>query len=446
MSVFELNLDGLVGPSHHYAGLAFGNRASLSHARTVSNPAAAAHQGISKMRCLHELGIKQAVLPPHARPNCLLLKQLGFVGAPHQQLMRAFHEAPELLSACYSASSMWTANAATVSSSADTTDQRVHFTSANLISHLHRHQEAVFSSHLLQTLFADPRYFKHHPALPSTMILRDEGAANHMRLCEQHASPGLSIFVYDQQTLPAGNDHPKPIRFPARQTLEASQAIARQHQLTPNNTFFVCQNPKVVDEGVFHNDVIAVSNESLLLVHEAAFLNQKAFLSDLIAQSPFPIQIVEIKDHALTVAEAVETYFFNSQLVTLLNNTMAIIAPTECENHPKIQTLFQEIRTSTPIKTVYYLSLKQSMQNGGGPACLRLRVLLQEEELMAMHQGVIVDLDLLTRLDQWVDTHYRTSLLFEDLVDPALMQECYNALDALTGILKLGSIYPFQRV
>ncbi|MDX2347040.1 MAG: N-succinylarginine dihydrolase, partial [Legionella sp.] len=33
-AVYELNLDGLVGPTHHYAGLAYGNTASLAHANT----------------------------------------------------------------------------------------------------------------------------------------------------------------------------------------------------------------------------------------------------------------------------------------------------------------------------------------------------------------------------------------------------------------------------
>lgn len=145
MNVYELNMDGLVGQTHHYAGLSSGNIASTNNALSISNPQAAARQGLEKMRRLYNMGLKQGLLPPHQRPNLNLLYQLGFKGTPSEQINKAYKTAPELLSACYSASCMWTANAATVSASVDTEDNKVHFTAANLISNLHRHQEADFS-------------------------------------------------------------------------------------------------------------------------------------------------------------------------------------------------------------------------------------------------------------------------------------------------------------
>ena len=449
MDVYELNMDGLVGPTHHYAGLSAGNIASTTNALSVANPAAAALQGIKKMRFLHHLGLKQAILPPHQRPNLHLLHQLGFTGTPAEQVRRAKQEAPTLLSASYSASSMWSANAATVSASLDTQNKRLHFTAANLVSNLHRHQEAMFSRSLLQRIFADERYFQHHAVLPKTMIIGDEGAANHSRLCEQYNRAGINLFVYGKQALPAGNKYPAPQHFPARQTLEASEAIARSHQLDLNKVVFACQNPDAIDQGVFHNDVIAVANESVLLIHEDAFLNQRKILDELSSKASFPIQIIEINRKQMTIADAVKSYFFNSQLITLPDTNikkMALIAPAECEHNMAIKAFIDSLLAdqSNPIAQIHYLDLKQSMRNGGGPACLRLRVPLNETELSAMHQGVLVTDALLDTLEHWVTKHYRTQLHANDLDDPALIDEGFSALDELSAILKLGSIYPFQ--
>ena len=451
MNVYELNLDGLVGSTHHYAGLSPGNLASTSNALSVANPKAAALEGLNKMRLIHELGIKQALLPPHQRPNLHLLHQLGFGGSPAQQIASAKKTSLTLLSACYSASSMWTANAATVSPSQDTKNQRVHFTAANLVSHLHRHQEANFSHFLLKTLFANEEYFNHHFILPKTMVTSDEGAANHNRLCASHQDSGLHLFVYGKKGLTCNNPMTTPKKFPARQTLEASQAIARSHQLDLNHVVFAQQNPAAIDQGVFHNDVIAVANESVLLLHEHAFINQSDVLHELSMKAAFPLNIIEISNQQLSVAKAVKSYFFNSQLMTVSGiseaKSMILLAPKECEEDPAIQSLIHDLINSdtNPIHRVHYLSLKQSMQNGGGPACLRLRVPLNEAEFSSMHKGVLINEALLKTLEAWVKTHYRSELHANDLADPHLINESFQALDELTSILKLGSIYPFQK-
>lgn len=449
--VYELNMDGLVGPSHHYAGLSAGNIASTTHALSNANPAAAAHEGINKMRLLHKLGLKQAVLPPHQRPNLHLLHQLGFTGTPAEQVRKAKRTDSALLSAAFSASSMWTANAATVSASSDTYNNRVNFTAANLVSNLHRHQEANFSSKLLQQIFADQQFFQHHAPLPKTIMMGDEGAANHNRLCAEHTSPGLNLFVYGKQALPAGNTFPAPTRFPARQTLEASQAIARLHQLKADQVLFACQNLTAIDQGVFHNDVISVANESLFMLHEEAFLNQPELLNKLSQIAAFPLQIIEVSSAQISVAEAVNSYLFNSQLVSLANvdgnKNMALIAPAECAENKRIKSYIDDLISDNdnPIGQVHFLDLKQSMQNGGGPACLRLRVPLNQQEFSAMHQDVLVSDNLLDTLAAWVDKHYRTQLHANDLDDPNLIDENFAALDELTKILNLGSIYPFQK-
>ncbi|KTD17016.1 N-succinylarginine dihydrolase [Legionella jordanis] len=446
MPAFELNLDGLVGPTHNYAGLSPGNVASIMNALSLSDPKSAALQGLAKMRLLHNLGLKQGVLPPHQRPNLHLLHQMGFHGSPSQQIEKALRTAPELLSACYSASSMWAANAATVSASVDSADGKLHFTAANLISNLHRHQEADFSHDLLKQIFADPMHFEHHPVLPKTAITSDEGAANHNRICRSHGTPGITLLVYGKRGF---RDQLKgPNNYPARQTLEASQAIARAHQLIPEQVIFARQNPKAIDEGVFHNDVIAVANETVLLIHEEAWCEQKHILAELKAKLEFPLNLLEIRSQELSVAEAVNTYLFNSQLVSLPNSRgMVLIAPAECEQNPRTKFIIESLIAdqSNPINQVYYLELKQSMQNGGGPACLRLRVPIQELELTRMHQGILIDDALLNQLEHWINRHYRSELQLKDLSDPLFIDECLTALDELSTLLNLGSIYPFQR-
>lgn len=284
-----------------------------------------------------------------------------------------------------------------------------------------------------------------HRPLPATLLTRDEGAANHSRLCATHSDPGIHLFVYNQQMLPFSNTCPTPQRFPARHTREASEAIARAHRLDDQHVLFAQQNPSVVDQGVFHNDVIAVANESVLFIHEDALLDQARVLASLRSKLQ-TIQVITVPRAAISIADAVNSYLFNSQLVSLPDNTMALIAPKECETHPAIKRWIDEhlINETTCIRQVQYLDLKQSMQNGGGPACLRLRVALNEQEIAAMHQGVIVDAPLLHTLEAWVMRHYRDTLDFDALLDPHLIEESHTALDALTQILHLGAIYPFQ--
>jgi succinylarginine dihydrolase len=447
MNVYELNMDGLVGPTHNYAGLAAGNIASSNNALCISNPQAAALQGLQKMRLLHEMGLQQGLLPPHQRPNLELLHQLGFRGTIGEQISKAYKTAPELLSACYSASSMWTANAATVSPSTDTWDNKLHFTAANLISNLHRHHEADFSKKILEFIFSNANYFHHHPILPRSTITGDEGAANHNRICQNYGQPGIHLFVYGKKALGNSQNNIGPQKYPARQSKEASEAIARQHQLLDNQVVFACQNPFAIEQGVFHNDVISVANESVFLVHEHAFHDQSAVLKELREKASFSLTIIEIAQEQLTVADAVETYLFNSQIIRIPGqNSMILIAPFECQSHPRVHTCIEEILSDSnnAINSVHFLDLKQSMRNGGGPACLRLRIPVNEVELQAMHQGVLVDNQLLDTLEQWILKYYRTELNAADLADSSLVIECFYALEELTRILKLGSIYPFQ--
>ncbi|HDS1152340.1 TPA: N-succinylarginine dihydrolase [Pluralibacter gergoviae] len=441
MSAREVNFDGLPGPTHHYAGLSFGNEASAKHRLKISNPHLAARQGLLKMKALADLGFAQGVIPPQERPNVLLLRRLGFGGSDEQVLAKAAAHSPQLLSAASSASSMWVANAATVCPSADALDGKVHFTVANLNNKFHRASEADTTGALLRAIFRDPQAFAVHDALPQVALFGDEGAANHNRLGGDYGQPGLQLFIYGREE---GSAH-RPGRYPARQTLEASQAVARLNQVNPQQLLFAQQNPEVIDRGVFHNDVIAVSNRQVLFCHQQAFVNQPQLLARLAERVP-GFQAVQVPASRVSVADAVATYLFNSQLLSRDDGSMLLVLPKEAEEHAGVRGYLQEmLAADNPIAALKIFDLRESMANGGGPACLRLRVVLTEAERAAVNPAVMINDALFDALNGWIDRYYRDRLSQADLADPQLLREGREALDQLTQILSLGSVYPFQQ-
>ncbi len=352
MSLVEINFDGIVGPSHNYAGLSLGNIASASHKGAASFPRAAALQGIAKMRANMAQGLTQGFLLPLPRPNVALLRDL----AVDPDTDRA------LLAAAWSASSMWTANAATVSPAPDTADGRCHLTAANLVTMPHRSIEWPDTVRQLRLAFADTAHFAVHDAAPA--CFGDEGAANHMRMGLSHESPGIEIFVYGR----SGG------AFPARQHEQASRAVARLHGLDPARALFVEQNPAAIAAGAFHNDVVAVANERVLFTHELAFADPEGTYAAIRDKLP-EAEIVIVPDDRVSLAEAIRSYLFNAQLITLPTGEMALVIPTEAWDMPSVRGWLEEmLRANGPIRRVFPVDVRQSMANGGGPACLRLRV------------------------------------------------------------------------
>jgi succinylarginine dihydrolase len=415
MSLTEINFDGIVGPSHNYAGLSLGNIASSSHAGDPSYPRAAALQGVAKMRGnLARLGV-QGYLLPLPRPNDALGSALALDGS----------EAPQLRAAPWSASSMWTANAATVSPAPDTADGRCHLTPANLVTMLHRAQEWPDTKRQLEIAFGDTRHFAVHDAVPPSF--GDEGAANHMRLCESHDAPGVEVFVYGR---PGG-------KFPARQHEQASRLVARAHGLDPARAVFIEQNPAAIEAGAFHNDVVAVANGPVLFTHAEAFADQQAAYAAIRAAFP-ALEVVEVPASAVTLQEAIRTFLFNAQLLTLPSGEMALIVPEECRESPSVWGWVQTMLAGNgPIRQVIPVDVKQSMANGGGPACLRLRVVC---DAATVDPRFLLDEAKADLIERNIAAHYPEQIDPSDIGSVALANAVIAARLALLDALNLAQL------
>lgn len=439
----EANCDGLVGPTHSYVGLSPGNLASTKSAGEVSNPRGAALEGLSKMRRLSDLGVPQFVLPPHERPAVSLLKSLGFVGSDEAVIEGAWKTAPALAAAACSASPMWAANAATVTPSVDAADGRVHFTPANLLTNLHRSLEGEQTTRALRRLFPDERRFVVHDPLPAQPHFADEGAANHVRLCGEHGAPGVNLFVWGREAWERWDG-----KFPARQTREAFEAIQRRHGAA--RAVFPRQGRAAIEGGAFHNDVVCVGTRECLFFHERAFEDRAGLERQVrvAAEGLFEPVFVEVSEADLPLADLVASYLFNSQLLVVPGeDRLVLLAPAETRENPRAFAVAEGVASSNgPIGRVDYVDVRQSMRNGGGPACLRLRVVLTDAELAATNPVQRFTPGLHTTLADWVTRRYRDSLAPADLADPLLLTESREALDELSQILELGGdFYPFQR-
>ncbi len=445
MAAQEANYDGLVGLTHNYGGLSAGNLASAHNVGQISRPREGALQGLAKMKRLHEAGLIQGVLPPHERPFLPLLHEAGFTGSDAHIIEKAAKHAPSLLRAVSSSAFMWAANAATISPSSDTRDGRLHASAANLVTMLHRSIEGPQTARSLQAAFPDEGHFCIHAPLPMQESFGDEGAANHVRLCAEHGSPGVEIFVHGRLAGFAPG-----LKFPARQTLQANQALVRRHGLNMERVVFAAQAQSTIEAGAFHNDVVCVGAKTCLFFHEYAFADTQKTLEAIkrAADGLFEPQFVQVSQDEVPLRDAITSYLFNSMLVEIPGEErLVLIAPAECRETASVARYCDKLVSGNgPIGRVEFVDVRQSMRNGGGPACLRLRVVLSDAERAAANPDMLLSDALYAKLTDWVKRHYREELAPADLADPNLLVEGRQALDALSAILSLGSdFYPFQR-
>ncbi|WP_033923357.1 N-succinylarginine dihydrolase [Sphingomonas sp. 37zxx] len=409
----EINFDGIIGPSHNYAGLSHGNLAATRNAGGTSAPRAAALQGLAKMRANLALGLVQGMLLPHRRPDHAWLAQLGtdYASAPSHLKAQAL-----------SASAMWAANAATVSPAPDTADGRCHLTVANLLTMPHRGHEWPQTLAQLLLAFANPAFSVHGP-IPAPF--GDEGAANHMRLAPTHDAPGVEVFVYGERGGP----------FPARQHRQASTSIASHHRLSPDATIFAQQSEAAIAAGAFHNDVVAVANERVLFAHEQAFEHRDGFHAELRAALP-EVEIIEVPAAQVSLADAIASYLFNAQLVTLPGGGgMALILPSEARDTPAVWAWLQQLVAGNgPIRRLEVVDVRESMANGGGPACLRLRVVADPA---TVDPRFLLDKAGLAKIEAVVEQHWPEHIAPDAIARPALIEQIERGHRALLEALNL---------
>lgn len=434
----EVNFDGLIGPTYN-DGLAAGVAPS-QRAGSTTNPRAAALAGLAKTRLARSLGLRQAVLPPHPRPNVGWLRRIGFRGDDERVLRAAAEGDGMWLRLCSNPSSMWAANAATVAPSSDTRDGRVHIGVANLQHMLHRTQEAEVTHAVLSAIFRDEARFAVHEPLPAVPQLGDEGAANTLRL-QVGERPAVHVFAWGR----GAYARHAASRFPARQTIEASQAQARLLELDPARVLFPQQHPDGLDGGASHSDILAVAHGSLLLIHELALRDVGNVLTDLRRRLGSALQVALARSAELPLQDAVATSVFGGQFYTLPNGQLGLLVAAESRENAAARGYLDRLIADGHVAEIREVDLRPALRHGGGPASLRLRVALTDAELAAVGGHVLVDDALDAALVAWIEQHYRDRLSPDDLADPQLLREVLTALDALTQLLGLGSVYTFQQ-
>jgi succinylarginine dihydrolase len=353
-----------------------------------------------------------------------LLRACGFTGDDAQVLAAAVGE-PHLLHLATSSAFMWSANAATVVPACDSADGRAHLVVANLAAMPHRAREHRGRTAQLRRWFSSEAMVVHE-ALPGLLALGDEGAANHSRLWTP-GSPAVHLFVHGRNAVERA-----ATRLPARQTREASAAVARLAGLGETQVLHVRQLPQAIDAGAFHNDVVMVGDGDRVLVHEHAWVDQAAVLAELARRIP-GLRVAEITERELPLAEAVASYLFNSQLLGTPQGTV-LLAPVQSAEG-RAGAVVRRLTDEGFISRAEFLDLGESMANGGGPACLRLRLPLPPAAMAALPRGVVLDGARIADLEAWVDRHYREELSTADLADARLLDEWRAAAADLAQLL-----------
>jgi succinylarginine dihydrolase len=186
---------------------------------------------------------------------------------------------------------------------------------------------------------------------------------------------------------------------------------------------------------------VCVGAADTLFFHEAAFEDTAGTLAALsaAAEGLFDFKPVMVPAADVPLEDAIRSYLFNSQLLVFPGESrLVLVAPTEAQDTKSTREYCERLVSSNgPIGRVEYVDVRQSMRNGGGPACLRLRVVMTGAERTACHQGVLMTEEKIDALQDMVRKTYRDRLAPGDLADPALADECRLARESLLRVLDL---------
>ena len=97
----------------------------------------------------------------------------------------------------------------------------------------------------------------------------------------------------------------------------------------------------------------------------------------------------------------------------------------------------RHIAGNGPIRRVEIVDVRQSMANGGGPACLRLRVVADPATI---DPRLLVDDARLDRMADVVRRHWPAEIANDDLQAPALVRDIEAARNALLKELDLSEL------
>ncbi len=425
----QIFVDGIIGPTYHYGGMAVGNVLSQAHKHQESYPKKAALEGLEKMNQVRQLGCLQYVLPPLCKDVDRLLSLWGYEQGDMTSRLKALGYAhPYYLSALFSGASAWVANSCHITPSCDALDGICHITPANLVSCFHRHLDVDGYRDFLHQLFLNDELFQIYDPLP--VVYTDEGMANTIRLSGGNEL-GLYLHVYGK-TLSQRFTR----TFPARQTKEAFDRICYTHKR--QDSMDIQQSPFAIDAGVFHNDVIAFGSHNLLVLHEHAFDNQVDVLNSITDryQSKYgePLHVYEVSNEVLSLDEAVHTYFFNSQLILVEKNTFHLLIPSRAMSHSGVKKSLKRLSKLKGLSiTVHEVSCEESIKNGGGPACLRFFSVLNKAEHKAINSKFLLTDEMYEQWFQFIQTHYPDTLSFDDLKDFSVMKPLLDLFSKMPG-------------
>jgi len=144
---------------------------------------------------------------------------------------------------------------------------------------------------------------------------------------------------------------------------------------------------------------------------------------------------VEVPASDVPLADAIRSYLFNAQLVTPPDGQPTLIVPSEARETPTVwRWLEQHVAGNGPIRRVEVVDVRQSMANGGGPACLRLRVVADPA---TVDPRFLVDERKLDLIGGVIARTWPEQIHHEELQQPALIADIERARAALLDALEL---------
>jgi succinylarginine dihydrolase len=201
---------------------------------------------------------------------------------------------------------------------------------------------------------------------------------------------------------------------------------------------FVAQSEAAIAAGAFHNDVVAVANEHVLFAHEQAFEDRPTFYAELKRLLP-EAEIIEVPAARVSLEDAVKSYLFNAQLISLPDEGgMALVLPEEARDTPSVWSWLQELTAGNgPVRRLCVVDVRESMANGGGPACLRLRV---AADPATIDRRFLLNQRKLDRIAECVGEQWPDRIAPDDLRDMELCRRIEGAREALLDLLDLGEL------